>query len=143
MQENKMVIEYFYPRRVMHHDGPRLSSIGTTAEIFSIKNETDEPTGISTVRVKATGRQRFEIKETRRTVDGYGWHYLDLWGVSSFSNVILTQKVSEEKIQFSICELSTCMYTLHSIFYPYFCLQMPVPRISHIYIFMAWKQHHS
>lgn len=47
-----------------------LAGIGTTAEIFSIKNEMDEGSGISTVRVKARGRQRFELIEYKRSVTG-------------------------------------------------------------------------
>ncbi|KAL5014117.1 hypothetical protein ScPMuIL_008387 [Solemya velum] len=47
-----------------------LASIGTTAEIYSVKDETDDRTGISTMRVKARGRQRFEIIETRRSSTG-------------------------------------------------------------------------
>jgi len=46
-----------------------LSAIGTTAEIFSMKEESDG--GIVTLRIKATGRQRFRIKELRRQVDGW------------------------------------------------------------------------
>ncbi|RMX48678.1 hypothetical protein pdam_00014329 [Pocillopora damicornis] len=45
-----------------------LAAIGTTAEIFSMKEESDA--GINTLRIKATGRQRFRIKELRRQVDG-------------------------------------------------------------------------
>ncbi|CAH1784300.1 unnamed protein product, partial [Owenia fusiformis] len=47
-----------------------LADVGTTAEIFSAKEETDELSGITTVRVKAMGRQRFKVKETRRQLDG-------------------------------------------------------------------------
>lgn len=46
-----------------------LAAIGTTAEIFSMKEESDG--GIVTLRIKATGRQRFRIKELRRQVDGW------------------------------------------------------------------------
>ncbi|XP_071082193.1 protein cereblon-like [Haliotis cracherodii] len=49
---------------------PTLSNLGTTAEIFSIKDETDDISGISTVRVKAKGRQRFEVIDTHREVTG-------------------------------------------------------------------------
>ncbi|XP_038054196.1 protein cereblon-like isoform X2 [Patiria miniata] len=42
---------------------------GTTAEIFSSKEE-DDDTGIETMRVKAMGRQRFQVMETRRQTDG-------------------------------------------------------------------------
>lgn len=45
-----------------------LAAIGTTAEIFSMKEESDA--GINTLRIKATGRQRFRIKELHRQVDG-------------------------------------------------------------------------
>lgn len=45
-----------------------LAAIGTTVEIFSMKEENEA--GICTLRIKATGRQRFKIKELRRQVDG-------------------------------------------------------------------------
>ncbi|XP_077862766.1 protein cereblon-like [Saccoglossus kowalevskii] len=48
--------------------GPTLAKIGTTAEIYSVKEESEA--GIDTIRIKATGRQRFELIETRRQVDG-------------------------------------------------------------------------
>ena len=47
-----------------------LANLGTTAEIYSIKYETDDVTGNSTVRVKAKGRQRFKVIETRREITG-------------------------------------------------------------------------
>ncbi|XP_072027425.1 protein cereblon-like [Amphiura filiformis] len=43
-------------------------TIGTTAEIYSAKDEEDS--GIETMRVKATGRQRFRIVDTWRQADG-------------------------------------------------------------------------
>ena len=46
------------------------AGIGTTAEIYSIKNEMDEGTGISTVRVKARGRQRFELLDYKGSITG-------------------------------------------------------------------------
>ncbi|XP_054752351.2 protein cereblon-like isoform X1 [Lytechinus pictus] len=42
--------------------------LGTTAEIFSAKEEDDG--GIETMRMKAMGRQRFKVMETRRQADG-------------------------------------------------------------------------
>ena len=45
-------------------------TIGTTAEIYSAKEEDSEATGIETMRIKATGRQRFKIVETWRQADG-------------------------------------------------------------------------
>ncbi|XP_048589139.1 protein cereblon isoform X1 [Nematostella vectensis] len=45
-----------------------LSSIGTTVEIFSMKEEVEA--GITTIRIKATGRQRFRIIDIRTQVDG-------------------------------------------------------------------------
>ena len=54
-----------------HETGVTIASIGTTAEIFSIKEEQDDLSGVTTVRVKAMGRQRFEVIETRRQTDGY------------------------------------------------------------------------
>lgn len=47
-----------------------LAQIGCTAEIFSMKNETDDATGISTLRAKARGRQRFRIIDMHREVTG-------------------------------------------------------------------------
>uniref|UniRef100_A0A0B6Z8Q2 Protein cereblon n=1 Tax=Arion vulgaris TaxID=1028688 RepID=A0A0B6Z8Q2_9EUPU len=49
-----------------HH----FTSIGCTAEIFSMKDEMDEPSGISTVRVKARGRQRFKIVDMKSEITG-------------------------------------------------------------------------
>lgn len=48
--------------------GQHLAAIGTTAEIFSMKEETEA--GVTTLRIKAIGRQRFRIAELRRGVDG-------------------------------------------------------------------------
>lgn len=47
-----------------------IAGIGTTAEIYSVKNEMDDASGISTITVLAQGRQRFELKEYRRTLTG-------------------------------------------------------------------------
>ncbi|KAK3579055.1 hypothetical protein CHS0354_029913 [Potamilus streckersoni] len=47
-----------------------VASIGTTAEIFSKKDDTDDSSGISTVRLKARGRQRFEIIEYKTQTAG-------------------------------------------------------------------------
>lgn len=54
-----------------HDDGAQtMATIGTTAEIFSVRDETDDDTGLSTIRVKAKGRQRFQIVETERSPTG-------------------------------------------------------------------------
>ena len=45
-----------------------MTKVGTTAEIFSVKEETEY--GISTLRMKAEGRQRFCVLESKRQVDG-------------------------------------------------------------------------
>ena len=45
-----------------------LSNVGTTAEVFSVKE--DMTAGIDTITVKATGRQRFSILSRRRQIDG-------------------------------------------------------------------------
>lgn len=50
--------------------GSSTANIGTTAEIFSYKDETDEQTGLSSASLMAKGRQRFKIVETRRTTTG-------------------------------------------------------------------------
>lgn len=55
-----------------------LAAIGTTVEIFSMKEESDG--GIVTLRIKATGRQRFRIKELRRQVDGWVQNTLHVFG---------------------------------------------------------------
>ncbi|WAR25543.1 CRBN-like protein [Mya arenaria] len=47
-----------------------IASIGTTAEIYSVKNEMHEGSGISTITVLAQGRQRFELVNYRRTITG-------------------------------------------------------------------------
>ncbi|XP_078678417.1 protein cereblon-like [Branchiostoma floridae x Branchiostoma belcheri] len=54
--------------RYLDTSGPTLANIGTTAEIFSVKEEDEH--GIETMRIKAMGRQRFLILETRRQADG-------------------------------------------------------------------------
>ena len=51
--------------------GHVIASIGTTAEIYSVKNEMHEVSGISTITVLAQGRQRFELLDYRRTLTGY------------------------------------------------------------------------
>ncbi|XP_059178697.1 protein cereblon-like isoform X2 [Physella acuta] len=51
-------------------DRQKSSSLGCTAEIFSMKEEMDEQSGISTVRVKARGRQRFRIEEIKHEITG-------------------------------------------------------------------------
>ncbi|XP_072178020.1 protein cereblon-like [Diadema setosum] len=53
--------------RAARHDG-NIPDVGTTAEIFSAKEE-DEG-GVETMRIKAMGRQRFKVMETRRQTDG-------------------------------------------------------------------------
>ncbi|XP_076469200.1 protein cereblon-like [Babylonia areolata] len=47
-----------------------LSDIGCTAELFSMKNETDDGSGLATLRALARGRQRFKVMETRREMTG-------------------------------------------------------------------------
>ncbi|KAH9489113.1 hypothetical protein Btru_042228 [Bulinus truncatus] len=47
-----------------------ISEIGCTAEIYSMKQEMDEASGISTVTVKARGRQRFRISEMNSEITG-------------------------------------------------------------------------
>ncbi|KAK2180255.1 hypothetical protein NP493_452g04005 [Ridgeia piscesae] len=49
---------------------PVLATVGTTAEVLAVKEENDSRVGVSTMRVKAVGRQRFEMKDTRRQMDG-------------------------------------------------------------------------
>lgn len=57
--------------RYSEEDGGHIiATIGTTAEIFSVKDETDERTGLASIRVKAKGRQRFKVIESRRTATG-------------------------------------------------------------------------
>lgn len=47
-----------------------MSDIGTTAEILAYKEENDDASGVMSVRCKAIGRQRFEVKSSRRQTDG-------------------------------------------------------------------------
>lgn len=57
--------------RYSEEDGGHIiATIGTTAEIFSVKDETDDRTGLASIRVKAKGRQRFKVIESRRTATG-------------------------------------------------------------------------
>ncbi|XP_022258862.1 protein cereblon-like [Limulus polyphemus] len=49
---------------------PGVVCVGTTAEIRSYREEADENVGLSTLRLKAEGRQRFQIIETMRQIDG-------------------------------------------------------------------------
>ncbi|XP_014770294.1 protein cereblon isoform X1 [Octopus bimaculoides] len=51
-------------------DSSSMASIGTTAEIYSIKDETDNQSGIATVKMKARGRQRFRVIEFHRQTHG-------------------------------------------------------------------------
>ncbi|KAL4226760.1 hypothetical protein ACF0H5_014740 [Mactra antiquata] len=46
------------------------AGVGTTAEIYSVKNEMDDASGISTITILAQGRQRFELKSYKRTITG-------------------------------------------------------------------------
>lgn len=48
----------------------QLSALGTTAEILAVKTEEDEAAGISNVKLKAIGRQRFQVVDTRRQTGG-------------------------------------------------------------------------
>ena len=68
--KDKTVLIRLIVYRYSDHD-QLTSSIGTTAEILAFKEESDSMSSISTVRVKAIGRQRFEIKDTHRQIDGY------------------------------------------------------------------------
>lgn len=52
------------------HETSITANIGTTAEIFSYKDETDDQTGLSTASLMAKGRQRFKVIESRRTNTG-------------------------------------------------------------------------
>ncbi|RWS28543.1 protein cereblon-like isoform X1 [Leptotrombidium deliense] len=49
---------------------PYKGAFGTTAEIRSFGEDNDERAGISVLRVKAEGRQRFRIADTWRQADG-------------------------------------------------------------------------
>ncbi|KAL8602511.1 hypothetical protein ACOMHN_065383 [Nucella lapillus] len=50
--------------------GSGFSDIGCTAELFSMKNETDDASGLATLRALARGRQRFKVIDTRREMTG-------------------------------------------------------------------------
>lgn len=47
------------------------ASIGCTAEVLAVKEESDDRSGLSRMRVKAIGRQRFEVIKHQRQIDGY------------------------------------------------------------------------
>ncbi|XP_013790743.1 protein cereblon-like isoform X2 [Limulus polyphemus] len=57
---------------VNQHQSPSadVACIGTTAEIRSYIERADEDIRLSTIRLKAEGRQRFQVIETRRQIDG-------------------------------------------------------------------------
>ncbi|XP_048740703.2 protein cereblon-like [Ostrea edulis] len=61
------IVAYRYSRE---DGGHIIATVGTTAEIFSVKDETDDRTGLASIRVKAKGRQRFKVLESRRTATG-------------------------------------------------------------------------
>ena len=44
------------------------ATVGTTAEIFSVKEE--EEYGVTNLTIKAEGRQRFKVRKINRQVDG-------------------------------------------------------------------------
>ena len=49
--------------------GSQTSDVGTTAEIFSVKEE--EEYGVLNLIMKAEGRQRFRVLDVKRQIDGY------------------------------------------------------------------------
>ena len=49
----------------------QVSAMGTTAEILAVKHEEDEAAGVANLKLKAIGRQRFQVVESRRTAHGY------------------------------------------------------------------------
>lgn len=63
--------------------GETLDLIGTTAEIRSYREERDSYSGFI-LRIKAEGRQRFQVLETRRQIDGYGDFYYYFFFISSY-----------------------------------------------------------
>lgn len=71
MQNSTFLLCFRYSIEENTHN---LVSIGTTAEIYSVKDKTDDRTGIATMTVKARGRQRFEIIETKRSATGFVIH---------------------------------------------------------------------
>ncbi|XP_025108167.1 protein cereblon-like isoform X2 [Pomacea canaliculata] len=65
-----------------------LSQIGCTAEIFSMKDERDESTGLSTLRAKARGRQRFKVLEMHREITGIVMAKVQILPELSFSRCL-------------------------------------------------------
>ena len=63
-------VTYIYHSAHRDEDRQLVSDIGCTAEIFSMKDEMDEASGISMVRVKARGRQRFKVIDTKSEITG-------------------------------------------------------------------------
>ena len=51
-------------------ESQKAAGVGTTAEIFSVKE--DEKYGVVNLTMKAEGRQRFKVLETKRQIDGLG-----------------------------------------------------------------------
>ncbi|XP_078339772.1 protein cereblon-like [Crassostrea virginica] len=76
--------------RFSDEGGHTIASIGTTAEIFSVKDETDDRTGLASIRVKAKGRQRFKVIESRRTATG-----ILMCSVKILNEVILGDMLSD------------------------------------------------
>ena len=54
---------------VTNSDGAK-ATVGTTAEVVSVKQEHDELIGLTMVTVKAVGRQRFELKKLHGSETG-------------------------------------------------------------------------
>lgn len=49
-------------------DGSQLSKMGTLAQVVAYKEETESE--ITTLKIRAIGRQRFNLLETRTQIDG-------------------------------------------------------------------------
>ncbi|XP_065058938.1 protein cereblon-like [Rhopilema esculentum] len=68
------LINFHRPRREGNGDvwqrpeSQKAAGVGTTAEIFSVKE--DEKYGVVNLTMKAEGRQRFKVLETKRQIDG-------------------------------------------------------------------------
>jgi len=48
-----------------------VASVGTTAEVLAVKEDTDNLSGLAVTRIKAIGRQRFKVLSTTRQLGGF------------------------------------------------------------------------
>ena len=93
--------------------GLQMARVGTTAELVQMAEDSDEESGVLTVRAKAIGRQRFWLRETRQQIDGCArclcFEHL-LYFSSHFSSSTLLLFVSSSPLLFlSSARLPLCL----------------------------------